>query len=367
MSKFRKFITKWFKRARMLTRLILFKLGLDNRPVFAVLTVNANCNFRCKYCFADYHSRHEQALPTDAILRIINELDANGVIYLNVHGGEALIRNDMGQILRHALGKGMFVNLITNGTLLQKRWEDVKDVDSFCISLDGRPENNDKNRGAGSFKVASEAIDFALSQGVPVRIGMTVTKHTMGDLEWIAEWAMERRIYIHHYLLFDQENLPEELRMTREENRQVLRELIGLRKRKYPIFYSLSTLEYALNWPYEKEILRRPDLDGLALDPNFKMVPCQYKNINMLIESNGTVRVCNATVRQGAHISVLDRPLKEAKEELLRIDDCLYCYHLPKMEFSHLINLRFESVMNQFVNQLVEDVKALLFKKKKGA
>ena len=272
----------------------------------------------------------------------------------------------MGQILRHALKKKMFVNLITNGTLLKKKWDDVKDVDSFCISLDGRPENNDKNRGAGSFTVASEAIDYALSQGVPVRIGMTVTKHTMHDLQWIADWANTRRIYIHHYLLFDQENLPEELRMTREENRQVLRELIDLKKRKYPVFYSMKTLEYALQWPYEKEILRRPDMEDLAVDPAFHLVPCQYKNINVLIESNGTVRVCNATVRQGTHISFLDKPLREAKEELLGIDDCLYCYHLPKMEFSHLINLKFNAVLNQFVNQAVEDVKALLFRKKKG-
>lgn len=364
MNKLEKFVTKWFKRARMLTRLILFKFGLDTRPLFAVLTVNANCNFRCKYCFADYHERKEKPLSTEQILKIIDELADFGVIYLNVHGGEALIRNDMGQILEYALRKRMFVNLITNGTLLQKRWEEVKDIDSFCISLDGRPENNDKNRGEGSFKVAAEAIDFARAKGVPVRIGMTVTKHTMGDLEWVAEWARERRIYIHHYLLFDQESLPEELRMTREENRKVLIELLELKKRGYPIFYSFKTLEYALNWPYDKEVLKKSDLEGLKIDPDFELIPCQYKNINVLIESNGTVRVCNAMVRHETHISVLNRPLKEAKKELLNVDDCLYCYHLPKMEFSHLINLKFDSVLNQFVNQLTEDVKALRFKRK---
>lgn len=363
MSKFEKFITKWFKRVRMMTRLILFKLGLDKRPLFAVLTVNANCNFRCKYCFADYHERVEKPLSTEQLMHIIDELADYGVIYLNVHGGEALIRNDMDQILRHALSKHMFVNLITNGTLLKKRWEDVKDVDSFCISLDGRPENNDKNRGSGSFAVAAEAIDFARAQGVPVRIGMTVTRHTMDDLEWVLQWAKERRIYVHHYLLFDQSNLPEELRMTREENHEVLKRLIELKKRGYPVFYSFKTLEYALAWPYEKEVLKRSDLEGLKIDPNFELIPCQYKNINVLIESNGTVRVCNAMVRHETHISVLDRPLQEAKKELLEIDDCLYCYHLPKMEFSHLINLKFDAVLNQFVNQLTEDVKALRFRK----
>lgn len=362
MTRLNKFFNKWIKRIRMFYRLLMFKFGLDKRPVFAVLTVNSQCNFRCKYCFADYHMRLEKPLSTEVILRIIDELDGLGVIYLNVHGGEALIRKDIGEIINHALSKKMFVNLITNGTLLQKNWDEVKDVDSMCISLDGREENNDKNRGEGSFKVATEAIDFALSKGATVRIGMTITKHTKDDLEWVAEWAKKRNIYIHHYLLFDQENLPEDLRMTPEENRAVLRKLIELKKRGYPVFYSLRTLEYALNWPFEKLMLSKKDMKDLNIPKGFKFIPCNYKLINVLVESNGTVRVCNARVRQEAHISILDKPVKKAREELLTIDDCMYCYHLPKMEFSNLMALRFEPVLNQFIAQLKEDIKALFAK-----
>lgn len=364
MEKIRKFITKWLKRARMLWRLIMFRSGYDVRPLFAVLTVNSQCNFKCHYCFADYHKKREDALPLVKILKTIDELHDMGVIYLNVHGGEALLRKDIGEIIRHGLARRMFVNLITNGRYLKDKWEEVKDVDSICISLDGREENNDRNRGHGSFKIATEAIDFALSQGATVRIGMTITQHTKDDLLWVAEWAKERRIYIHHYLLFDQDELPEDLRMSEEENREVLRELIRLKKEKYPIFYSFRTLEYALNWPYRKAILREEDLQGLDIKEDFKFIPCNYKLINVLVESNGTVRVCNATAREGAHISFLDRPLTEAKKELLGIDNCRYCYHLPKMEFSNLMGLEFESVMNQFINQFCEDLKALRAKRK---
>lgn len=365
MTKAGKFLGKWTKRARMFYRLFMFRIGLDKRPVFAVLTVNSQCNFKCKYCFADYHQRLEKPLSTDTILRIIDELNDYGVIYLNVHGGEALIRKDIGQILNYGLRKGMFVNLITNGRYLKERWEEAKNVDSFCVSLDGREENNDKNRGAGSFKIASEAIDFALSKGATVRIGMTITQHTMHDLEWVAEWAKKRNIYIHHYLLFDQENLPEDLRMTREENNDALRKLIELKKKGYPVFYSYRTLEYALNWPFEKLVLGKDDIRELKVPENFEFIPCNYKTINVLVESNGTVRACNARVRQEAHISVLDKPLRQAKEELLTIDDCLYCYHLPKMEFSNLMALKLEPVINQFAAQLKEDVKALLAKAKR--
>lgn len=358
-----KFIRKWMKRARILYRFFLYKIGVDRRPVFAVLTVNSHCDFRCRYCFADYYQRHDKPLPLERMKQTIDELADYGVIYLNVHGGEALIRNDIGQILNYALSKNMFVNLITNGTLLQKKWEDVKNIDSLCISLDGREANNDKNRGKGTFKIATEAIDFALSQGMPVRIGMTITQHTQDDLEWLAEWAKRRHIYIQPFLLFDQENLPKELWMTPEENREALRTLIALKRKGYPIFYSFKTLEYALRWPYNTPILRERDLKNIKVQQGFEFIPCYYKLLNVLCENNGTVRTCNIMSRGGAHISFLDgKTVREAKEELLLVDDCLYCYHLPQMEFSNLMNLQLRPVFEQFVSQTKEDIKALFAK-----
>jgi MoaA/NifB/PqqE/SkfB family radical SAM enzyme len=363
LTKLAKLARKWAKRTKIFYRLFLYKIGLDQRPVFGVLTVNAQCDFRCRYCFADYYQRHDQPLPLGRMKQTIDELADYGVIYLNVHGGEALIRNDIGDILNYALRKGMFVNLITNGTLLKKKWDEVKNVDTLCISLDGREEHNDQNRGKGAFKIATEAIDFALSQGMPVRIGMTITHHTQHDLEWLAEWAKTRNIYIQPFLLFDQDNLPQELWMTPEENREALRTLIHLKKKGYPIFYSFKTLEYALRWPYDRPILRARDFKNIAMRQDFEFIPCYYKVLNVLCENNGTVRTCNIMSRGGIHISFLDgKTVREAKEELLTVDDCLYCYHLPQMEFSNLMNLQLRPVLEQLGNQTKEDIKTLFTK-----
>ncbi len=353
------FLHKWWNRLRILVRFILFKLGIDRRPSLAVLTVTNRCNFRCKYCFSDYFKRDDKDMSTEKLLQTIDELADYGVIYINVHGGEALLRKDIGEILAKAKKRGMFVNLITNGTLFEKSWDKIKIVDSLCISLDGREANNDLNRGRGTFKIAADAIDFALSKGHTVRIGLTITKHTMNDLEWVAEWAKERNIFIQPFLLFDQEHLPGELWMTKEENRQALRKLIDLKKRGYPIFYSFKTLNYALQWPFEKAVLTARDMKNISVPEDFKFTPCLYKILNVLIEANGSIRVCNVKIRGEHHVSILDKPVKEAKEEKLRIDDCLYCYHLPQMEFSHLMSLDFKAVLGQFINQTKEDLKRL--------
>jgi len=364
MGNIKKLISKWARRFRMFYRLFLFKIGRDRRPVFAVLTVTANCDFRCKYCFSDYYTKTETNLSLERLLKIIDELADMGVIYINVHGGEALLRKDIGNIIDHALLRGMFVNFITNGTFLKRRWEDIKNVDVVCISLDGSEETNDKNRGKGTFKIATDAIDFALSKGATVRIGMTITQHTKDTIEWLAEWAKSRKIYIQPFLLFDQENLPKELWMNWEENKKALIKLIELKKKGYPIFYSINTLKYALNWPFNKAIMRRSDLKGIEMPRGFRPIPCYYKLLNVLIESNGSVRTCNIMARVGTHVSIMDKSVKEAKEELLRIDDCMYCYHLPQMEFSQLMDLNIYAVIGQFLNQIKEDMKGLARKDK---
>ncbi|MBF0299221.1 MAG: radical SAM protein [Oligoflexia bacterium] len=353
------FFSKWNKRLRIFFRLLLHKLNIDKRPVFAVLTVTSQCNYSCSYCFSDYHKKANIALSTENILKIIDELHQYGVIYLNVHGGEALLRQDIGIIIEHALSKKMFVNLITNGVLLKKKWEQVKKVNSICISLDGREENNDKNRKKGSFKSAVEAIDFVLAQAIPVRIGMTITRHTQHDLHYIAEFAKTRKIFIQPFLLFDQENLPQDIRMTSRENKVALESLIKLKKEGYPIFYSLETLEYAYNWPFEQEHLKKSDLNNTILQSNFPFRECYYKKLNILVENDGSIRACNARARKGLHISLSNNFIKDAKEALLKQDDCLYCYHLPKNEFGNLMSLRLPTLMGQFSHQLKEDIRSI--------
>lgn len=352
---------RWFKRLKILARLALLNLGLDKRAVFGVLTVNGSCNFSCHYCFADYYLKKDEALPLERMLKTIDEMREIGVVYLNVHGGEALLRRDIGDILDHALRRGFFVNLITNGTLVVKRWEQIRGVDTMVVSLDGRPENNDLNRGRGTAAQALRAIEFARSQGMTVRVGMTITKHTMGDLDWMMEWAKTNDLQVHPFLLFDQESLPEHLWMTPHENRAALAKLLDFKKRGYPVLYSEETLKYALEWPYEKAVLDGKDLAELKengeLRPDFKLVDCSYKKYNVLSENNGTVRTCNILARKSYHASYLDgKTLGEAKRELHANEDCRHCYHLPQTEISQLMQLRMGPLIGQFVSQFVEEI-----------
>ena len=121
-------------------------------PISVVLVVNNRCNLNCNYCFGDYGNRRDTDYTTEELVKIIDDLYDLGTRYMIVHGGETLLRKDIGYIVNYIKNKGIYVGFITNGILLQKKIDEIRNVDSLCISLDGRMEGNDLNRGKGAFE-----------------------------------------------------------------------------------------------------------------------------------------------------------------------------------------------------------------------
>jgi radical SAM protein with 4Fe4S-binding SPASM domain len=68
---------------------------------------------------------------------------------IGITGGEALLRNDLEDIIEYAVDKGLVVTLSTNGTLLTRSRAKklVNLVQSISISLDGLSDTHDEVRG----------------------------------------------------------------------------------------------------------------------------------------------------------------------------------------------------------------------------
>jgi MoaA/NifB/PqqE/SkfB family radical SAM enzyme len=133
------------------------------------LVVNNRCDFNCSYCFGSYHQRRTKDYTTDELKQLIDKLYDMGTRYLNFHGGEALLRRDIGEIIDYVKQKGMYCCLITNGSLLHKKLDQVRIVDNLTISFDGAKENNDLNRGEGTYDKALSAIKLAIQEKIPLR------------------------------------------------------------------------------------------------------------------------------------------------------------------------------------------------------
>ena len=74
-------------------------------PPHLILEVTAHCNFRCPYCYCVWHEFPELAdreLTTEEWTQILDECADNGVNDLLFTGGEALLRPDILELIRHA-------------------------------------------------------------------------------------------------------------------------------------------------------------------------------------------------------------------------------------------------------------------------
>ncbi len=87
----------------------------NNIPLKVVIELTTRCNLRCCHCYVEPKS--EDMLSTSEVKDLLDQLAAEGCMYLVMTGGEILERPDLLEILRYARAKQFALELKTNGSL----------------------------------------------------------------------------------------------------------------------------------------------------------------------------------------------------------------------------------------------------------
>jgi MoaA/NifB/PqqE/SkfB family radical SAM enzyme len=88
------------------------------------LDVNTDiCNHNCTFCDGFYRSLRRASIPTERLLRLIDEMEELGVLAVVIAGdrGEPLLHPGMASILRRLAAGPIQVGLYTNGSVLPDR------------------------------------------------------------------------------------------------------------------------------------------------------------------------------------------------------------------------------------------------------
>ena len=96
-----------------------FKLGLQ-APICLTWELTYACNLACIHCLSSSGRRDPNELSTAEALALIDEMAELKIFYVNVGGGEPLVRQDFFELLDHAVDRGVGVKFSTNGTRLDK-------------------------------------------------------------------------------------------------------------------------------------------------------------------------------------------------------------------------------------------------------
>ena len=163
------------------------KGGLD-APICLTWELTYACNLECVHCLSSSGRRDPRELDTAAAKAVIDELRRLQVFYVNIGGGEPMVRRDFFEIVEHAVGNGVGVKFSTNGAFIDEdaaRRLAAMDYLDIQISIDGADAaTNDAVRGEGSFATARRAMDNLAAAGFgPFKISVVVTRHNVPQLD----------------------------------------------------------------------------------------------------------------------------------------------------------------------------------------
>lgn len=163
------------------------KGGLD-APICLTWELTYACNLECVHCLSSSGRRDPRELSTDEAKAVLDELHDLQVFYINIGGGEPMIRRDFFELLEYSIGKGIGVKFSTNGAFIdadKARRLAAMDYLDIQISLDGTDDvTNDAVRGAGSYDTAIQAMQHLQDAGFgEFKISVVVTRHNVDQLD----------------------------------------------------------------------------------------------------------------------------------------------------------------------------------------
>lgn len=317
-------------------------------PFLVQLNVTNRCNFRCAYCYGSYFSRDKDELSLAGIKAVITALARAGTIRLNLVGGEPLLREDLGAIIDHAAAHGIMTAMTTNGSLVPARMDVVSRLGSVCFSLDGREEHNDLGRAPGSHRKVMLGLEACAKAGVPVQLSAVLTRHTLGDVDYLVDLAKAHQALVGFTPLIsqtrEQRTTSHALHPDLQALRHSLDHLCDLKTRGAPILFSRKTYAYCRDWP-------APGQDVLPQGlPGFSPIPCRAGTAFCLIDANADLYPCPQLLGRLTVKNVLRDGLPAALAQA-RAHGCQACSIPCSTEFSLFFGMSPSVILDQIATR----------------
>jgi organic radical activating enzyme len=139
------------------------------------------CNLRCQICYtAKTPGRLSNHDILDFIDRYSQVIDLQTITFC---GGEVFLLTDFPQLVNSCVQKGIFIQIITNGTVDRLNQVNQPNRVNLIVSLDGVPDYHDQNRGVGNSKRSLQFLKDAIKQGFHVEIFSIVTAENLNHID----------------------------------------------------------------------------------------------------------------------------------------------------------------------------------------
>lgn len=181
-----------------------FELAFSKYPVLSEVAVTYRCNAACVFCYAGCNCTvnpvgSEEEMSLAEVRRVLDVLAADAKVpSVSFTGGEATLRSDLPDMIRHARSLGLRVNLITNGIRCasERHVAELAEagLHSAQVSIEGTtPEVHEAvTQVPGSFARATAGVRNLASAGLHVHTNTTILRTNVHDVDRFPRFVKER-------------------------------------------------------------------------------------------------------------------------------------------------------------------------------
>ncbi len=177
-----------------------FEMNFSEFPVLSELAVTYRCNLKCAFCYAGCNLTQnpinsDKELTTKELKAIISKIFHQAKVpSISFTGGEPVLRKDLPELISHAKALGMRVNLISNGTMIDKKKADelvAAGLDSVQISIEGvDAETHDHLVGKqGAFDLSVAAVKILKETGIHTHTNTTLSRYNIEQAALFPEFV----------------------------------------------------------------------------------------------------------------------------------------------------------------------------------
>jgi pyrroloquinoline quinone biosynthesis protein E len=166
------------------------------RPYNLVAELTYRCPLRCAYCSnpLDF-ARVPDALDAPAWGRAFRGASELGIVHVGLTGGEPTLRSDLREIVASADEAGLYVHLVTAGTLLDEAGiAALREAGLRSVQLSFQDADADAGDAVAGVLAHERKLAFARavrSQGLPLVMNAVLHRRNLGRVEEIIGLARE--------------------------------------------------------------------------------------------------------------------------------------------------------------------------------
>jgi AdoMet-dependent heme synthase len=171
----------------------MFSRDFNKDPFIVIWELTRACQLKCLHCRAEaQYKRDPRELSFEEGKNLIDQIHELNNPMLVFTGGDPLMREDVFDIAKYAIDKGVRVSMTPSATpnVTKEAIEKAKEIGlaRWAFSLDGHTaEIHDHFRGTpGSFDLTMERIKYLHEVGLPIQINTVISRY---NYEYLNEMA----------------------------------------------------------------------------------------------------------------------------------------------------------------------------------